>query len=233
MLKILLFLLSLANYSNCVFDGKILIEHVLQSISKAENEMSKLPAQVLKLEGMSSAKVRHLLNNICSLSNASYLEIGVWKGSTLISSLFGNTHNINHAIAIDNWSEFAGPREEFINNFSRFLSGFRNTFKLYDQDCFKIDLGALKSAPIDIYFYDGNHTAESQRLAFTYYNEIFSNVFIAIIDDWNYPPVPEGTYQAFKELNYTILYEKTLPARFNGDTVNWWNGLYIAVIKKN
>ena len=67
-----------------------LIEHVKQSIQNAELGISQLNSKILNLEGMSSDKVRHFLNNICSLEHGNYLEIGVWKGSTFISALYKN-----------------------------------------------------------------------------------------------------------------------------------------------
>lgn len=212
-------------------EEKSLINHVKNSIAHAQKGISKLNYNALSLEGMSSPKVRHLLNNLCSLPDASYLEIGVWKGSTLIAALLGNTITLSDAIAIDNWSEFQGPHNIFKANVSRFLP--ENSVRFYDQDCFAIDLTKSFNKPINIYFYDGNHTAESQRLAFTYYNDIFADVFIAIVDDWNHEPARIGTRQAFEELKYTVLFEEILPANYNGDTQNWWNGLYVAVIKRN
>jgi hypothetical protein len=61
-----------------------------------------------------------------------------------------------------------------------------------------------------------------------------------MVDDWNCPSVREGTKDAFNKLKYNLLYEKDLftenlnnrigPGAGNPNT--WWNGLYIALIKK-
>ncbi len=204
-----------------------LVEHVKESIKNAELGISKLNPSILNLHGMSSDKVRHFLNNICSLPNGKYLEIGVWKGSTFISALYKN--NLAEAIAIDNWSEFAGPKKEFENNLFNFLPA--TFYSFYEIDCFKFDLKNIKNK-INIYFYDGAHTFQDQRMAFTYYNEIFEDTFIAIVDDYNHQPSHDGTQKAFTELGYKILFEKILPANFNGDIQNWWNGIYVAVVSK-
>jgi len=209
---------------------KKLIDHVVKSIHKAENGVSKLNADVLKIPGMSSSKVRHFLNNICSLSNSVYLEIGCWKGSTWISSLFGNQDCMKFAYAIDNWSEFGYQKNIFEEHCNKFLKNKKYDF--FSHDAFTIDLQSLGKRPINIYFYDGNHSIDSQELAFTYFNEIFDDSFIAIVDDWNCMEVQEGTEKAFKKLNYEIIFEKILPADYNGDTRKWWNGLYVAVLRK-
>lgn len=207
-----------------------LIAHVELCVLKAEKGLSNLNTDVLKIEGMSSSKVRHFLNNVCSMPGSSYLEIGCWKGSTFVAALYQNSKALVQAIGIDNWSEFGGPKAEFFRNCSSFLSP--NSYEVYEKNCFDFSMQSIFKEPVNIYFYDGNHSALSQELAFSYYNSILDDVFIAIVDDWNWFEVQLGTKKAFKELEYTVLYEKVMPARWNGDSENWWNGLYIAVIRK-
>ena len=183
---------------------------------------------------MSSPKVRHLLNNLCTLPETSYLEIGSWKGSTWVSALYNNKDTLSQAISIDNWSHFGGE-DNFKANCTRFLPGV--PYKTYSADCFALDIHEVCPIPVNIYFYDGEHTALAQEMAFTYYDEILDDVFIAIVDDWNWDMVQNGTRAAFEKLDYQILYERILPAKWNEekqnfDMENWWNGLYIAVIKR-
>jgi hypothetical protein len=209
---------------------RMLIEHLKSSIAMSYIGSSKLPQEVLSIQGMSSSKVRHFLNNLCSLPGTNYLEIGVWRGSTWISALYGNQKSINKAIAIDNWSEFGGPYSEFVQNCRRFLPNTQ--YEFYSADCFAIEKSKIFKEPVNIYFYDGEHSAISQELAFTFYDDRLDDVFIAVVDDWNFPSVPQGTREAFEKLNYEILFEAVLPASHNGDLQNWWNGLYVAVIRK-
>ncbi len=206
-----------------------LIQHLKNSIANAELGISFLPYEIVSLEGMSSPKVRHLLNNLCSFQGTNYLEIGIWKGSTWVSALYNNGSTLASATGVENWSQFKGPKREFTQNCEQFLKDM--PYQIIEQDCFQVDL-SLFSKPINIYFYDGDHSALSQEMAFTYFNSILDESFIAIVDDWNAPEVPEGTYSAFAKLNYEILFEVALPARWNGDKANWWNGMYAAVIRK-
>jgi hypothetical protein len=204
-----------------------MIEHVIRSINNAENHQSKLDQNVLNIDGMSSPKIRHFLNNIVDMPNAKYLEVGTWKGSTLCSALYNNSPNF--AVAIDNFSEFSGPRAELRNNVSNYV---RCNLTFYDQDCFKFDKSLL-SDKVNIYLYDGNHSRESHERALTYFIDVLDDTFIYICDDWNFPEVPLGTQDAFDKLNLTIEKAWVLPANHNGDTKNWWNGFYVAVIRKN
>lgn len=207
-----------------------LIDHVKKSIELAQLGISKLSGSVLYVPGMTSLKVKCFLNNICSLPKTSYLEIGVWKGATFTAALYDNRDSIQQAVAIDNWTEFAGPAEEFHRNCQAYIADV--PYQFYAHDCFTIDTKNLFKSPVDIYFYDGNHTEDSQQKAFTYYDSLFAASFIAIIDDWNHEPTRNGTRKAFEQLGYTILFELELPARFNGDTELWWNGLYVTVVRR-
>ncbi len=72
-----------------------LIEHVELSIQNAIDNISKINNDVINVEGMTGIKTRHLYNNICSYKKSNneklkYLEIGTWKGSSLISALYKN-----------------------------------------------------------------------------------------------------------------------------------------------
>lgn len=207
-----------------------LIAHLEKSILLGEAENSKLIPEILNIPGMSSPKVRHFLNNLCSLPGTSYLEVGVWQGSTFISALFGNEDTISHSVGLDNWSQFGGPFSPFISNLTTFIPTYKGKF--FSADCFSINKKTVFSAPVNIYFYDGDHSFTAQKMAFTFFNDVLDDLFIAVVDDWNYDAVREGTDAAFRELNYEILYESILPARFAGDKQQWWNGLYVAVIRK-
>jgi hypothetical protein len=230
--KIILFSLTLFKISLSQFDSTVLIEHVKKSIELAKQEISSLKnrPEIFNISGYSSAKVRHVLNNICSLPNARYLEIGVFKGSTFISALYNNIGTLAQAIAIDDWSEFGGPRNEFINNTQHFLPN--GSFTFYDHNCFTIDKQKVFQNPIDIYFYDGNHLEDSHKKAFTLLDSVLADTFIAIVDDWDWTIVNSWTRVAFKELNYNILYEEQLHSNGINDASTWWNGFYIAVIQK-
>lgn len=205
------------------------ISHVKTSIENAEKGKSKITPEVFRITGPSSPKVRHFLNNVCSMPNTSYLELGCSRGSTFVSALYGNKENVVNAVTIDNWA--TGGKEEFFKNCDKFLKGSKLT--AYCNDFFEIDVNAVIEDPVNVYFLDGDHSKEGMEMAFTYYTTVLDDVFIAIVDDWNWKDVQEGTEEAFNKLNYTILYEIALPASQNGDTAQWWNGLYVAVVRKD
>jgi methyltransferase family protein len=243
-----------------------LVASVERSLLQAQLGVSKLDKAIFFLNGMSSPRVRHFLNNLCEFSGTRYLEVGCWRGSTLISALHKNHTTVTRALAIDNFSEFQQseadlllnvnplidlldasnrpfflngkpPKDDLREKLDAFVPQRPAQFEFIDGDCFAPELlAALKSGPpcerINTYLYDGAHDEESQRRAFTEYDPLLDDRFIAIVDDWNCPGVKEGTYSAFSELAYQVIRQWELPAQGNGDIHNWWNGLYVAVIHK-
>jgi hypothetical protein len=54
------------------------------------------------------------------------------------------------------------------------------------------------------------------------------------VDDYNLSDVRDGTYQAIKNLNLKILYERWMGAEKYSERVprEWWLGFYVSVLKK-
>lgn len=225
----------------------LLVKHVEESLQKGERYESKLNDRVLAIEGFSAKKIKHLLNNLCTLQDATYLEIGCWNGSTLCAAVTGNESILKQVIAIDNWSEFGGPKKKFFRNTSKFIR--RANLQMVEQDCFTVNLHQVFSSPVNIYFYDGAHDYASQKNAFTYFHPIFDDVFIALVDDWRWADTRNGTLDALAELNYEILYRADLYSSTDSDLEAWdnkecwnrseywnreeyWNGLTLLVLRK-
>ena len=212
---------------------KALIKRVEKAIEAAETGKTKLTEAELTLEGMSSRKNRILLNELITTDD-NYLEIGVFKGSTFVSALYGN--NPKYAVAIDNFSQF-DPQNINLNVFKQVVSerGFQN-FTLLNANCFNIPVDLanqyLLNREFTVYFYDGDHKERDQYLALYYYYLTLADKFIFIVDDYNTVEAQVGTLQAMDELKIIVHKEWKLLTDRNGDTGSWWNGLYIAVCEK-
>ena len=100
----------------------------------------------------------------------------------------------------------------------------------HEDDCWGMDLDLIPK--INIYLYDGKHDQISQYRAFTHFNRILDDEFIAIVDDWNVPHVKKGTLDAFNDLEYKVEYQWERLTKTNGDRGDFWNGFFIAVVKK-
>ena len=202
------------------------------AFSNAENNISKITSDIINMEGMSGVKTRHFYNNLLSHEDSRYLEIGTWKGSSVCSAMCGNKANV---VCIDNWSEFGGPKNEFLVNFEKFKG--ENDASFIENDCYKVDVSTLPK--FNIYMYDGNHTNDSHYKALTHYYNCLDDMFIFIVDDWNWIDVRNGTLSAINNLNLKVLYEREIRLTYNNyhtpmplAKATWWNGIYVAILKK-
>jgi hypothetical protein len=222
---------------------------VEDAIAYAGQGESNLTDFHMAVDGMSSYKGRHFLNNLLDSivitgRRARYLEVGSWRGSTLCAATFGNDVE---AIAIDNFSQFTDfslsgrdprhPRDAIMANMrlSRLFSKPAFDAAVLDQDAFTVDPNGL--GLFDVYFYDGEHVGEAQYKAFTHFAPALQNVFIAIVDDAKDPATQEATRKAFSDQGWTVTKEWLLYDECDGTDDGrmkdgWWNGMMVAVVIK-
>jgi len=205
---------------------------VKTAFQNAENNISKITSDIINMEGMSGTKTRHFYNNLLNNDDARYLEIGTWKGSSVCSAMCGNKAKV---VCIDNWSEFGGPKDEFLVNFEKFKGD--NDAIFIESDCYQVDISTLPK--FNIYMYDGNHTNESHYKALLHYYNCLDDVFIFIVDDWNCKDVRDGTNTSIQNLNLKVLYEKEIRMTWDNShtpiqvaSETWWNGIYVAILQK-
>ncbi len=198
----------------------------------AEKNYSKLCSEILEMEGMTGKKTRHFYNNLLDMMDARYLEIGTWKGSSVCSAMYENNATV---VCIDNWSEFGGPKKEFMENFEKFKGNCQATF--IEKDCFKVNVKQLPK--FNIYMYDGDHTDESHYKAINYFLDCLDDIFILIVDDWNWDGVRRSTMKSIVDNNLSVLYSKQVRLTLDDSHTTqplaretWHNGIFVAVLEK-
>jgi hypothetical protein len=212
-----------------------------QSLENAINEsakhVSKIDTTIYTLNSPSGTMGRALMNNLGRLfaDDLRYLEVGTERGVAYVSVM--NGHDPEYSCVIDPW-ESTWLKPDFDENVKRFLPNLRyNQLELITERCFDVDLTRIKSR-INFYFYDAVHDHENQKRAFTYFNPLFDDIFLTVVDDWNSPAVRSGTQAAFTELGYTLLYQKQIPTEWwdqeggGGNAQTYWNGLGVFLVKK-
>jgi hypothetical protein len=209
------------------------VQHVSNGIADALALRSRLSDDALALEGFSSPKVRHLLNNLCNFRGCNYLEIGTWKGSTVISAAFRNSGHFTAIESFRKWWQKTSPRPELLRNKKRFRA--LAPFTLHEIDAWAFDISLLPPG-VNVYFYDGDHRPEATAKAFTHFDDALADTFILVMDDWNRKSVRAATFgatmRAYKTLHARQLFT---PGRQNDPHENptsWWNGVYVAVLQK-
>ncbi len=209
------------------------IAHIEQAFANAQQGISKCSQDLLHMDGMTGKKTRHLYNNLLNMPDARYLEIGVWLGSSTCSALYKN--NVTYAVAIDNWSEFGGPKKQFLENLERF--GCTDKVKFIEHDFKKLDVSQLPK--FNLYLFDGGHEFEDHVEALLHMLDCLDDVFIWIIDDWNWRNVRAATKFAIEQCGCKILHGREVRMTQNDlDTdppfakEEYWNGVCILLLQK-
>lgn len=207
--------------------------HVEKSLEDADNYKSKITNDIYNLDGMTGYKTRHFYNNIVNMNDARYLEIGSWKGSSVCSAMCNNNAKV---VCVDNWSQFGGPKEEFLKNFEKFKGD--NDALFIEEDCYKLDVSILPK--FNIYMYDGGHNFNDQSMALTYYYDCLDDIFIFIVDDWNCQCIRDGTYDGITKCNLKVLYQKEIRLTWDDShtpdpeaKTTWWNGMCVFILQKS
>jgi hypothetical protein len=206
----------------------------VDSIKKAFDEVDnhKLSDDVFNLHGMSGKLTRIFYNNLLSnISNARYLEIGVFLGSTFISALYKNS--LDKAVCIDNFQEFKEGSADLLH--SNVLNICGNThYTLIEGNSFhKETITKCKElGPYNVYMYDGNHSEESHYNALIDYKDCLDDIFVYICDDWNWEAVKKGTNRAIEE-GFDVIYKEEVTCNYNTErSEKWWNGMIVLVLQK-
>lgn len=183
--------------------------------------------------GLSSLRIDKLLNELGKVST-SYLEVGCLGGRTFSSTISGNKLT---AYAVDNWEEGVASengdiditvtKEDFISNIKPYKG--ENTIKVFDCDFIDVDKTNIKN--VDLFFYDGDHSFESTKLAVQYFASTFADECILLFDDANWDGVVDGAAAGIEQAGLTIEYEKKMLNSIEDEKM-WWNGLYVVVVSK-
>jgi hypothetical protein len=196
--------------------------------------LSRVEPGVLEMDGMSGRKYRLFINNlIASVPNPRYLEVGSLSGSTLCAAMNGNAAR---AVAIDNWSEFGGPRDLFFANVRAWTSPAA-AIQMIESDFRRVDYASL--GQFNVFLFDGPHSAPDQYDGVSLALPALDDQFVLIVDDWNWEQVRSGTFQAIARVKLSILYGLEIRSTLDnshppvhGRHSDWHNGYFIAVLQQ-
>lgn len=128
--------------------GKLNHEWVKASLEMADNERSKLSERERELHGLSSTRLRCLINNLCAAEKCNYLEIGAYKGSTLIAAARGNDVKV---VGVDNFmyddreADKWAPEGFIWDNMKSQLEANINTYRLQPDVVNGDDISIIQS----------------------------------------------------------------------------------------
>lgn len=195
----------------------------------------KLHPAVAGMQGMSGRKYRYLINNLIeAMKNPRYLEVGSWAGSTACAAIYGNQLT---AICIDNWAEFGGPKETFLNNVN-VVKNEHVDFTFIENDFRQVDFSRI--GKFNVYLFDGPHEEKDQYDGVVVAQPALEDVYTLIVDDWNWPAVRKGTFRALEDMGASVMCSIEIrttqtdshPKLEAFEKSEWHNGYFLAVCRK-
>jgi predicted O-methyltransferase YrrM len=160
-----------------------------------------------------------------------YLEVGSFKGLSLIGAMLGNQHA--RFYAIENFLEFnldsGATRDELLGNLGRWVD--RRRLELLEGDCFRLlRRERLLEAPVGVYFYDGAHGRLPHYLALGVAERWLADRALVVVDDASWPMVARATERYLAaHPGYELLFD--LAAEREEDP-RWWNGLRVYAFRR-
>ncbi|MBU2018435.1 MAG: class I SAM-dependent methyltransferase [Bacteroidetes bacterium] len=187
-----------------------------------------------KLIGMLQRLSIHLLT-----ADTCYLEVGVFKGLTLLS--VAKEIGKNKAFGIDNFAYFdkEGINQGIVMERMRKLDLTNAKIINCDfEDALENLEVELEGKKVGVYFIDGPHDYRSQLMCLQLIKPFLADNAVIVIDDCNYSHVRQAnrdflqTHPEFKLLfqSYTKNHPLNLPEAERSEQIKgWWNGVNVIV----
>lgn len=197
----------------------------------AELDKSKLREFDRDLYGNSGNRIKHTINNICGFKeNLVYVELGVYRGSTLIAA---NYQNKLISYGIDDFTidmkEGDWYKETGWNNPKIAVKELLDRYKfsnvtLFESEATKLDIKKIPKK-IDILHYDLDQHHANVEQVLRHYILSFDKYTILLISNWNSIHI-RNSFANFAYRTPDIEVEKIAEqlSSTTGDSLNWYNG---------
>jgi predicted O-methyltransferase YrrM len=199
------------------------LESAFDDFPRSEHPRDRRFAEVLEaVPGLARENNLALLNVAASLleSGESYVEVGTFKGTSLIAAMLGNDGDF---VGIDNFSFGDGTREELAANLERFGC---TRAEILEGDAFELLRGGvLADRQVAVYYYDNGHAYEQQLDGLRLVEPHLTSPALMIVDDTDWERVARATTDYLKEQpRVRLLLE--IVGNDRGQPW-WWEGVHV------
>jgi Methyltransferase domain len=149
-----------------------------------------------------------------------FVNVGVWNGFTMLAAMAGNEHK--NCCGVDNFSEFGGPKDDFLEQFTARRS---RRHRFLDQDYVDFFAAGL-DRPLRVYLYDGEHSYENQYRGLLIADPFYADDAVIVVDDTNLDRARDATLQFAQDsrLEWEVIYDQRTSS-IRHPTL--WNGLMV------
>lgn len=184
---------------------------------------------LVDVDGMSSPRVCQFLNHLVARmdTDESYLEVGTWRGLTLLSAAYGNLDRT--CVGCDKfrfWGQFTGwgfaAGRAFRRNVERYR-GRCGRIVFHHMTSERMFARGLPPSPVGVYFYDGDHSHGGTVKGIVSATAHLADKCVLLVDDWNDPVIRRATEEALDRARLRALWRRELEG--DHSQRGWWNGL--------
>jgi hypothetical protein len=163
-----------------------------------------------------------------------YLEVGSWRGRTLLSASFRNQGRL--CIGCDKFRFYGRhtglgvlARRALRQNVAR-SAGDRAAVHFYDMPSRRFFSRPRLPGRVGVFFYDGDHSRRGTRQSIAAAGHLLSNRAVVLVDDWNVERIRRGAFQGLADASLRVLWYRALA----GDHTerSWWNGLGVFYVQR-
>jgi hypothetical protein len=188
-----------------LFSTSIPVNHLNIHFGDRDDEIRDILSPLLHVQGMSTIAIAYIIYELTKFLEPSevYLNVGVWRGYSFLAGVLNKDVT---SIGVDNFSQFGGPKKEFMNNYQ----ALRHEKSYFFDASYESYLETTHQSKIGLYFYDGAHDYKSQLESLTRAEPFFSKNTVIIVDDTNNPPPRNATLDFIKSRHakYEILMDQ-------------------------
>jgi hypothetical protein len=191
------------------------------SLPAHQSELGPSLRRLCDMPRMSTFAFAALINHAVASMPAdhAYVNVGVWAGFSLLAGMLENPDK--RCVGIDNFSQWSSARDGLLRRFEA-TKGPAHDF--YEGDY--RDYLAIHRDPIGVYFYDGDHAYDHQRLGLELAEPFFGDGCIVIVDDTNWRAPREATIDFVAESAHEYEIVLDLPTAGHCHPT-FWNGIIV------
>lgn len=198
------------------------VEFMNTAFPEQDRLMKQRLRKLCRIPKMSTLAIGGMINRgVSQMADGEvFVNVGVWQGFTFLCGMMNNSAKM--CIGVDNFSEFGGPRDDFLGRFNKLRSRYHHFHEMNYLDYF----ATVHRERIGFYIYDGAHNYEDQLEGLKAAEPFFSENCIILVDDTNWDEPREATLDFISQSANT--YQVLLDMRTNYNchpTV--WNGVLV------
>ena len=216
-------------------------DFIITSVKNADKRSSGIRVEKItkEIKGLNSERIRHLLNNLCSQPGTVFLELGTFRGASVISAVWGNK---SKAYTIDNFTFNPLGQPSKINpdgwpEIEKSVHNLLSVFKIDDRvtvlknEFSKVKLTDIKE-PVDILFYDANTSREKVKKDLFKFLPKLKDTCIILTSQADVEDTTPAIREVIAGSKFNIDFEYHQKSRAVRDQTQWWSGVRVWLLKK-